>query len=240
MLCAALTPFSLAQTVRHPALQAVAGAGLPEGEAEGKRALFVPLSECYSIFCAPHQSLCAIKVLASCHLLHPHALAKCVSMIWRPHRALDSERSCPLDVQDRRLAHAWDSHSVCDVWLRARWFPTGLTRRMIEEHMGCKPRPFPGCCNRSRRRRSGCLSHTRTACRPRGPSSLERDWREAEGLPQDEEMEAVPEPTVRKGPTPEQITAIKVRCLVSHVLQEAPASHDFLAPATVLSCCKSL
>ena len=63
---------------------------------------------------------------------------------------------------------------------------------------------------------------------------------EAEGLPQDEEMEAVPEPTVRKGPTPEQITAIKVRCLVSHVLQEAPASHDFLAPATVLSCCKSL
>ena len=35
---------------------------------------------------------------------------------------------------------------------------------------------------------------------------------EAEGLPQDEDMEAVPEPTVRKGPTPEQITAIKVCC----------------------------
>lgn len=34
---------------------------------------------------------------------------------------------------------------------------------------------------------------------------------EAEGAPaEDEEMEVVPEPTLRKGPTPEQITAIKV------------------------------
>ncbi len=33
---------------------------------------------------------------------------------------------------------------------------------------------------------------------------------EAEGPAEDEEMAAVPEPTVRKGPTPEQITAIKV------------------------------
>ncbi len=37
---------------------------------------------------------------------------------------------------------------------------------------------------------------------------------EAEGAPaEDEEMEAEPEPTVRKGPTPEQITAIKVGVL---------------------------
>ena len=33
---------------------------------------------------------------------------------------------------------------------------------------------------------------------------------EAEGPAEDEEMAAVPEPTARKGPTPEQITAIKV------------------------------
>ncbi len=33
---------------------------------------------------------------------------------------------------------------------------------------------------------------------------------EAEGPAEDEEMAAVPEPTTRKGPTPEQITAIKV------------------------------
>ena len=37
---------------------------------------------------------------------------------------------------------------------------------------------------------------------------------EAEGIAEDEDMEAVPEPTVRKGPTPEQITAIKVCCAV--------------------------
>ena len=41
-------------------------------------------------------------------------------------------------------------------------------------------------------------------------------------------MEAVPEPTVRKGPTPEQITAIKVCCLTAHVLSEAPARRDLL------------
>ena len=54
---------------------------------------------------------------------------------------------------------------------------------------------------------------------------------EAEGLPQDEDMEAVPEPTVRKGPTPEQITAIKVCCVVSHVFQEAPAARGLLPGA---------
>ena len=41
-------------------------------------------------------------------------------------------------------------------------------------------------------------------------------------------MEAVPEPTVRKGPTPEQITAIKVRCPVFHVLSKAPAARGLL------------
>ena len=51
---------------------------------------------------------------------------------------------------------------------------------------------------------------------------------EAEGLPQDEDMEAVPEPTVRKGPTPEQITAIKVCCLISYELSTTPARRDLL------------
>ncbi|CAK0785273.1 hypothetical protein CVIRNUC_008479 [Coccomyxa viridis] len=51
---------------------------------------------------------------------------------------------------------------------------------------------------------------------------------EAEGLPQDEDMEAVPEPTVRKGPTPEQITAIKAAIANAATLDEVAQLEDAL------------
>ena len=53
---------------------------------------------------------------------------------------------------------------------------------------------------------------------------------EAEGPAEDEEMAAVAEPTVRKGPTPEQITAIKVFSSSSDSVVE----HAWLTGAALL------
>ncbi|CAL5223462.1 g5981 [Coccomyxa viridis] len=51
---------------------------------------------------------------------------------------------------------------------------------------------------------------------------------EAEGPAEDEEMAAVPEPTVRKGPTPEQITAIKAAIANAATLDEVAQLEDAL------------
>ena len=69
-LGAALTPFSLAQTVRDTALQAIAGAGLPKGEAEGMTPLSFPLAPAIAVCFLLHASLNAfmhrVKILKPC------------------------------------------------------------------------------------------------------------------------------------------------------------------------------
>ena len=168
-LRAALTPLSLAQTVRHTALQTLAGLGLQTGEAKGDPARS-PSSR-------------------ACHIILLRHLSRSSERQERLSAALSSTGLSFSSVKQRHQEHS------------AAW----------EVRPSCRHQVTCQCCTQQERQEAQRLFET-------DPDALTADRTfepgeglvEAEGPAEDEEMAAVPEPTVRKGPTPEQITAIKV------------------------------
>ena len=121
-------------------------------------------------------------------------------------------------------------------WARARLWPTGLARRTVDGHMGGEPRLFLGWRNRSRRMRSGYLSHTQTACRLRGPLSPGRDWQRRRVSRRMRTWRRCRSPLSGKGPRPSRsLPSRSAARSFMYCQRPLPPEAYFLVPATVLS-----